>query len=112
MSLVKWSEVCQLKLNGGLGMRDMRAMNDAFLMKIGWGLLTKPNSLWVRVLKSKYGMLDLVNVNMDLPTSSSYLWRTICRVWKNVKVGVKWSLGDGKKMKFWLGNWVFDNKPL
>ena len=112
MSLVKWSKVCQPELNGGLGMRDMRAMNDAFLMKIGLGMLTKPNSLWVKVLKSKYVMLDLVNANRDLPSSGSYLWRAVCSVWKNVKARVKWSLGDGKKVKFWLDNWVFDNKPL
>ena len=37
LSLVKWNDLCQPKSSGGLGLRDMRAVNDAFLMKLGWG---------------------------------------------------------------------------
>ena len=81
-------------------MRDMRAMNDAFLMKLGWGLVTKPDSLWFRVLKSKYGILDDVIIVTNLNCSGSYLWWAISRVWSDVKQGIKWSLGNGTQMKF------------
>lgn len=29
-------------------------MNDAFLSKLGWGVLTQPSDLLVKVLKGKY----------------------------------------------------------
>lgn len=59
-------------------------MNKALLMKIGWGILDSPNSLWIKVLISKYG----VN-NNDLPSSlptkhGSPLWKAVGNVWKEV----------------------------
>ena len=73
LSLVKWNELCQPKSSGGLGLHDMRAMNDVFLMKLGWGLVIEPDSLWVRVLKSKYGILDNPVSVTNLNYSGSYL---------------------------------------
>ena len=96
LSLVKWNEICQPKSSGGLGLRDMRAMNDAFLMKIGWSLVTKPDSLWVKVLKSKYGIRDDALTVTNFSYSGSYLWRAIARVWNDVQQGIKWSLGKDK----------------
>ena len=60
LSLVKWSKLCNPKSCGDLGMCEMRIVNDAFLMKLGWGMIMKPGSLWVRVLKSKYGISDML----------------------------------------------------
>ena len=36
--LVKWEQVCQPKVNGGLGVGRMSQNNEAFLMKLGWGI--------------------------------------------------------------------------
>ena len=38
----------------GLGVRGMKNMNLAFMEKLWWRLLTKPNDLWAKVLHSKY----------------------------------------------------------
>lgn len=43
------------KKEGGLGLRCTQEMNGAFLMKILWNLIEKPNDLWTQVLSSKYG---------------------------------------------------------
>ena len=40
MSLVKWDHICQPKLCGGLGLKNLSLMNGALLMKIGWGLIS------------------------------------------------------------------------
>ncbi|KAL4297672.1 hypothetical protein GQ457_12G009960 [Hibiscus cannabinus] len=40
---------------GGLGFRDIMKYNMAFLMKIGFHLITEENKLWERVLRDKYG---------------------------------------------------------
>ncbi|CAN1165306.1 hypothetical protein LINPERHAP2_LOCUS26073 [Linum perenne] len=39
---------------GGLGLRNARDLNKAFLMKIVWGLLNNPSDLWAKVLIAKY----------------------------------------------------------
>ena len=52
--LVRWETVTRMKEIGGLGVRGMRNMNLAFMAKLGWRLLTKPNDLWAKVLHFKY----------------------------------------------------------
>lgn len=46
---------------GELGFRDLHNTNNAFLMKMAWGILTEPSAFWVRLLYSKY-MLDVDNL--------------------------------------------------
>jgi len=45
--------VIKEKEYGGLGIRSMRQLNLAFLMKLGWHLQAEPAALWVRLLKEK-----------------------------------------------------------
>ena len=52
--LVAWNTVIKDKESGGLGIRSMRQLNSAFLMKLGWRLKTEPATLWTRLLKEKY----------------------------------------------------------
>lgn len=42
------------KAEGGLGINPTRLVNQAFLIKLGWRLLSSPNSLWAQMLRSKY----------------------------------------------------------
>ena len=52
--LVTWGAVIKEKAKGGLGIRSMRHLNSAFIMKLGWRLKTEPSALWVCILKKKY----------------------------------------------------------
>ena len=45
--LVSWDTVYLPKVDGGLGIRRLHQMNEAYLMKLAWGVLTKQNDLWV-----------------------------------------------------------------
>ena len=47
--------VCQPKSTGGLGLRHMRDINNAFMAKVSWGLIHKKDKLWTKVIKVKYG---------------------------------------------------------
>ncbi|KAJ1425995.1 ribonuclease H [Sesbania bispinosa] len=48
-----WDKFCRPKDYGGIGLRILHAFNLDMFMKLGRGLLTKSEALWVRVLKSK-----------------------------------------------------------
>ncbi|CAN1830417.1 Putative ribonuclease H protein At1g65750 [Linum perenne] len=51
---INWETVCKPKNLGGLGLRNARDLNMAFLIKIAWGILSRPTELWAKVLVSKY----------------------------------------------------------
>ena len=61
-------------------------MNDAFLMKLGWGLMTDPVSLWGSVLRSKYLKYSEPIHEMKAPRDSSALdiFTYICKDGKNL----------------------------
>ena len=44
----------RIKEEGGMGFKDLKAFNLAMLEKQGWRIMTKPNSLFYKVFKSKY----------------------------------------------------------
>ncbi|RZC16876.1 Formin-like protein 20 [Glycine soja] len=52
---VKWESVCLPKEKGGIGIRDIRKFNYAFLGKWKWSFFYNKGELWARILDSKYG---------------------------------------------------------
>ncbi|KAH9803418.1 putative ribonuclease H protein [Citrus sinensis] len=74
----------RLSKRGGLGLKNLTLMNEALLMKLGWGLLVNSNNYWAQVLCSKYGF-DPNTMSTSLPTKyGSYLWKAIGRIWPKV----------------------------
>lgn len=57
--LVSWSRVCLPKREGGLGIRSAKNMNKALIAKLGWRLLHYTKSLWARVVRCKYKVVDV-----------------------------------------------------
>lgn len=53
--LVKWGTLCLPKHDGRLEIKRPHVMNDAFLMKLFWNLLSPPGDLKSQVLRGKYG---------------------------------------------------------
>jgi hypothetical protein len=116
MSWVKWDVVCHPKRSGGLGVRDVRAVNISLLAKWRWRLLTEDNSLWKQVIKGKYGGGAFSKVVMGeecKPWFSSTWWRDICSIGTNldynwfVREVVK-KTGNGEITSFWEDVWVGD----
>lgn len=69
-------------------------------MKMGWGLIALPTSLWSRVLCSKYG-ISLSKLPSVLPTGyGSHLWKAIGKVWTETFMGIRWSIGNGRRASF------------
>ncbi|RVW49203.1 putative ribonuclease H protein [Vitis vinifera] len=82
--LVKWAVVCTHKKMGGLGIRNLSILNRALLCKWSWRYAGGPwGGLWKEI--SKEGLLLLNNVSF--------------------------SVGDGKRVRFWKDIWC-GNTPL
>lgn len=83
--LIAWDRICRPKNEGGLGIRKARLMNYSLLMKIGWGLINKKDSLWACTLRSKYGSgMDGIP-KIGRRNNNSNLWLGICKIWEKVK---------------------------
>lgn len=104
VSLVGWNQICKPKTEGGLGLKRLGEMNEAFMLKLGWGLVSKTDDLWVRVLRGKY-LQTRDNENM-IPNQGSRLWRHICKLWPLIQRSIRFRLGDGKTANFWTDRWL------
>ena len=47
------------KRNGGLGIKAMHSMNQAFMAKLGWRSTMEQENLWAKVIISKYVRGDI-----------------------------------------------------
>ena len=77
---VKWSEVCQPKVRGGLGLRHLKLMNSAFMMKAGQDLIQRKDELWVRVVRTKYGYGLEEVPRVQNKKNCSNLWKGIVKI--------------------------------
>nr|CAN80153.1 hypothetical protein VITISV_037499 [Vitis vinifera] len=56
--LVNWVEVCKNKKHGGLGLRHLEGLNQAFLGKWLWRFSLERESLWRKVILGKFGEVE------------------------------------------------------
>ena len=77
---VSWEDVCKSKVEGGLGIRDIRKFNLAIMAKWRWRLVLEEEGRWKDLLVSKYGM---VTKCLRTPVKTqSWWWRDLQKVCK------------------------------
>ncbi|CAN1766118.1 Putative ribonuclease H protein At1g65750 [Linum perenne] len=103
---VNWETVCKPKCLGGLGLRSARDLNKAFLMKLVWGMLSRPNELWVQVMLTKYMKNSGQGWCLKRRSGFSATWRGMLSVWSDTINGLQWSIRDGNRTKFWTDTWL------
>ncbi|KAH9727055.1 putative ribonuclease H protein [Citrus sinensis] len=104
MSLVNEDTICTPKCKGGHGFKKLNIMNHALLMKNTWQLITEPTELSNQVLLTKYG-IKLDEVLTNLPTRyGSHFWKAMGNIWEKTRVGMRWNIGDWKKVSHLLPN--------
>ena len=110
--MISWDSLCKPKAYRGLGLKDLNVINKALLMKLSWGVISDKDSLWVRVMCTKY-RVNSSNPPLSLPTRcGTHLWKTIGKIWQDTTLSVCWSVGDGRRTWFWWDCWVYKDKPL
>ncbi|XP_039031943.1 uncharacterized protein LOC120166816 [Hibiscus syriacus] len=112
--LVKWKDVCHPISHGGLGLRNLKnlkAQNEAFIMKLAFNLIAKPEALWVRFLRAKYKCKEQVPTSLR-STNCSRVWKGLSIVWNDVQQNIQWFVGNDTKTDFWHDNWINATGPL
>ncbi|CAN1777598.1 Putative ribonuclease H protein At1g65750 [Linum perenne] len=93
---VNWETVCRPKNLGGLGLRNARDLNKAFLMKLVWSLVSRSEELWAKVLITKYMTRTENGYMLARKKGFSNAWRGIMKVWDHAHNGIHWSIRDGR----------------
>ena len=52
--LVNWKTMCTVKKKGNLGVRSLSKLNEALLSKWHWRFANERDSLWRKVISSKF----------------------------------------------------------
>lgn len=89
----------------GLGFRDLKLFNLAFLAKQRWRLQTNTSSLFCRVFRAKYFPQGSF-MDADMGRTPSYAWRSLMAAQGGVQKGIRWQVGDGKNIRVWCDKWV------
>ncbi|KAA3487249.1 LINE-1 reverse transcriptase isogeny [Gossypium australe] len=107
LPLVGWDSICQPQPRGRLGFWHLSDQNMSFLMKIGFNLVSKSNTLW-GVLRSKYGWKEQIPKTIN-KSQCSHLWRSLSKIWPLLRENLTWAIGDGASVHCWKDSWIPDS---
>jgi hypothetical protein len=102
---VQWESLASPKARGGMGFRNLEMFNLALLGKHGWRLITHPDSLCARILKTKY-YPDTDFMQAIVPQSSSATWRAIVAGREALAMGMLKRIGEGSSISIWRDPWI------
>jgi hypothetical protein len=94
MPLIGWYRITLPKMQGGLGIRDLDNLDEAFLIKNLWKLLQNYNASWVQVIIAKYLQWGTI-WNNTRHKNCTKLWRAMMNTREKLTPNVKMLNGDG-----------------
>nr|XP_027100420.1 uncharacterized protein LOC113719410 [Coffea arabica] len=106
---ISWSKLAEVKGNGGMGFRDLEFFNKALLAKQLWRIISSPNLLVSKVLRSKY-LKDLKSLDKHPPISASWSWKNIHSAWSLLEDGLWKRIGDGTQVNIWKDRWILESE--
>lgn len=103
--IVAWKKVCLPVKEWGLGLRSIRAIDDAAILKLSWDVMCS-NAGWAEFLRARF-------MKLKQPVSSyvkSSIWYGIRRFMNIVRSNTTWIIGDATQINFWKDRWM--RKPV
>jgi hypothetical protein len=114
--LAKWSSIASPKELGGWGIKEIHLFAQALAGRNIWRLTTG-DSLWTRVISSKYFPNQSIHEWFRAPFKSnkgSIVWKALVKAFPLVGLWTAWKVGNGRSIRIgkdpWLG--VGDNFTL
>ncbi|XP_074298400.1 uncharacterized protein LOC141629271 [Silene latifolia] len=98
---------------GGLGIRRMKEFNQALLAKIGWRMITHPDSILSKSIGAKYGLKwrDGDLLYKDGMSNSSWGWKDIVWGLQLIKPLLAWNFSPLSNLGVWNTKWVHGMVP-
>ncbi|KAF6142719.1 hypothetical protein GIB67_018430 [Kingdonia uniflora] len=103
--IIKWAKVCKHPSEGGIGIKSLKDINIAMLMKLGWAFLNDHES-WAKFLRAKFlnkeGLLTQYYKN-------SSIWTGLKEAIATFKAHSKWIIGSDKDIDLCRDCWGSDS---
>lgn len=100
--------MCKPKKEGGLGVVDLRCLNNALLSKWLWYTI-KRHSLVGSLLHALYKRRHSTIQSSTPSPSNSFFWNNIIHNKEPFISSIKWKIGDGSSTRFWEDKWTGNN---
>ena len=110
LHLISWERICSPKQVGGLGLSSLVQKKEAFLSKMAAQLVLNPNSLWAKMVASKYNLLGNW-YNYFKPPHCSTIWSRIIKQGAKIQHCFMWTIGTGADINVMYDPW-FSCVPL
>ncbi|XP_039023155.1 uncharacterized protein LOC120155745 [Hibiscus syriacus] len=85
--------------------------NTAFIWKLGYALITRPNAFWVQAIRQKYRMTDHCPSSISMSCCSP-LCRALTQTWNIFRSNILWLPGNGNTVHLWDDCWIPTMGPL
>jgi hypothetical protein len=108
LCLRAWKDICTSKNEGGLGIRNLQAMNQSLLLMTAWRIADNRDTYLYSVLKSKY-FVDSSIWRPNVNTPKSVFWASILKVLPILKDHTFYQLSSGQVSIWstpWCNGWV------
>ena len=106
--LLNWDCITKDRQHGGLGIKRMHNMNLALTEKLGWRPILKGDSMWTRILASKYVREEINLDKLIKKHGSSNAWRGISSATDLLKRGARITVYNSQNTLFWRDSWLGD----
>jgi hypothetical protein len=103
--LANWDSLSMCKSFGGIGIPNLRDINICLLGSWLKRYNLDKDKLWKQVIDDKYSTNN-PNIFCSSTVGSSQFFKGMMWASKAAKMGYKWKIGNGKKVKFWEDNWL------
>ena len=107
--MVRWSEICKPRDQGGLGIMSSKRMNIALLTRWLWRISNGDGGLWLRIIQQKY--LRGQPLAFCQRSGGSQFWQSIIQLLSVLRIGTSIEIGSGTATLFWFDRWTGDT-PL
>jgi hypothetical protein len=102
--LSNWHFLAQRKENEGLGIPDLRDLNLCLLASWVQRYYNHVSKMWKCIVNFKYHP-DSPNLFCCEDSQASPFWKGMLWAAKATKMGYRWKIGNGKRVRFWEDLW-------
>ena len=105
---MSWEKVTKTKQQGGLGIRDIKLNNEAFLTNQAWRIWTNPNGIWAKFLKQRH-FPNTHFLNPAISNYGSHSWKAIPKGRSILSKETRWIVRNGQSTNFWIDPWLLNS---